>query len=173
MEFLWVEIGCAKCDKRQPDVSLSQFLSQFTLPAAPPPTEPVSTSNRRSGPCLGLATLFLDKSTKKKKRLLSTYPQQISIVLSVMKQNQIKFKNLTEDQTIQIIDLNDYFDDAIPTITKPVTKKQFILSIIDDEDFDEVTDANQAFSMINQNDGGDSNKVYITVIDGVAKVIIA
>ena len=94
-----------------------------------------------------------------------------------MKQNQIKFKNLTEDQTIQIIDLNDYFGDAIPTITKPVTKKQFILStlqdIIDDEDCDEVTNANQAFSMINQNDGGDSNKVYITVIDGVAKVVLA
>ena len=94
-----------------------------------------------------------------------------------MKQNQIKFKNLTEDQTIQIIDLNDYFGDAIPTITKQVTKKQFIAStlqeIIDDEDCDEVTNANQAFSMINQNDGGDSNKVYITVIDGVAKVVLA
>jgi hypothetical protein len=94
-----------------------------------------------------------------------------------MKQNQIKFKNLTEDQTIQIIDLNDYFDDAIPTITKPVTKKQFIAStlqeIIDDEDCDDVTNATQAFSMINQNDGGDSNKVYITVIDGVAKVVLA
>lgn len=92
-----------------------------------------------------------------------------------MKQNQIKFKNLTEDQTIQIVDLNDYFGDAIPTITKPVTKKQFIAStlqeIIDDEDCDDVTDANEAFSMINENDG-DSNKVYITVIDGVAKIVL-
>ena len=94
-----------------------------------------------------------------------------------MKQNQIKFKNLTEDQTIQIVDLNDYFGDAIPTITKPLTKKQFIAStlqeIIDDEDCDEVTDANEAFSMINQNDGGDSNKVYITVIDGVAQIVLS
>ena len=91
-----------------------------------------------------------------------------------MKQNQIKFKNLTEDQTIQIVDLNDYFDDGIPTITKPVTKEQFIKKhlqeIIDDEDCD--MDVNEVFSMINQNDGGDSNKVYITVIDGVAKIVL-
>lgn len=94
-----------------------------------------------------------------------------------MKQNQIKFKNLTEDQTIQIVDLNDYFGDGVPTITKPVTKKKFIDStlkeIIDDEDCDDVTSANEAFSMINENDGGDSNKVYITIIDGVAKIVIS
>ena len=90
-----------------------------------------------------------------------------------MKQNQIKFKNLTEDQTIQIVDLNDYFGDGLPTITKPVTKKQFIKKhlqeIIDDEDCD--MDVNEVFSMINENDGGDSNKVYITVIDGVATIV--
>ena len=94
-----------------------------------------------------------------------------------MKQNQIKFKNLTEDQTIQIVDLNDYFGDGVPTITKPVTKKKFIDStlqeIIDDEDCDDVTSDNEAFSMINENDGGDSNKVYITIIDGVAKIVIS
>jgi len=90
-----------------------------------------------------------------------------------MKQTQIKFKNLTEDQTIQIVDLNDYFGDGVPTITKPVTKKQFIKKhlqeIIDDEDCD--MDVNEVFSMINENDGGDSNKVYITVIDGVATIV--
>ena len=90
-----------------------------------------------------------------------------------MKQTQIKFKNLTEDQTIQIVDLNDYFGDGAPTITKPVTKKQFIKKhlqeIIDDEDCD--MDVNEVFSMINENDGGDSNKVYITVIDGVATIV--
>ena len=92
-----------------------------------------------------------------------------------MKQNQIKFKNLTEDQTIQIVDLNDYFGDGVPTITKPVTKKQFIKKhlqeIIDDEDCD--MDVNEVFSMINENDGGDSNKVYITVIDGVAQIVLS
>ena len=91
-----------------------------------------------------------------------------------MKQNQIKFKNLTEDQTIQIVDLNDYFGDGVPTITKPVTKKQFIKKhlqeIIDDEDCD--MDVNEVFSMINENDGGDSNKVYITVINGVAQIVL-
>lgn len=92
-----------------------------------------------------------------------------------MKQNQIKFKNLKEDQIIQIVDLNDYFGDAIPTITNPLTKKEFIKKhlqeIIDDEDCDDVTDANQAFSMIVDDCDGDSNKVYITVIDGVAQTI--
>ena len=43
-----------------------------------------------------------------------------------MSKSQIKFKNLTEDQTIQIIDLDDYFGDGIPKVTKPLTKLQFV-----------------------------------------------
>jgi len=91
-----------------------------------------------------------------------------------MKQNQIKFKNLKEDQTIQVVDLNDYFGDAVPTISKPLTKKEFVeellQEIIDDNDGEVSVD--EAFELMAENDGGDSNKVYITVIDGVAQVVL-
>ncbi len=88
---------------------------------------------------------------------------------------QIKFKNLKEDQTIQMIDMDDYFGDGIPKITKPLPKLQFIQKylqeIIDDNDGE--ISANEAFEMMNVNDGGDSNKVYITVNDGVAQVLVS
>jgi len=92
-----------------------------------------------------------------------------------MKQNQIKFKNLKENQIIQIVDLNDYFGDAVPTISKPLTKTEFIKKylqeIVDDNDGEVSVD--EAFEMISDDSDGDSNKVYITVIDGVAQVVLS
>lgn len=91
-----------------------------------------------------------------------------------MKQNQIKFKNLKEDQIIQIIDLNDYFGNAIPTITKPLTKKEFIKEHLQEiVDENENISVNEAFSMIIEDVDGDSNKVYTTVEEGFTKVIIS
>ena len=93
-----------------------------------------------------------------------------------MSKSQIKFKNLTEDQTIQIIDLDDYFGDGIPKVTKPLTKLQFIKEhlqeILDDEDCG-VEDVNEAFEMIDSDGDGDSNKVFVTVVDGEVKVILS
>jgi hypothetical protein len=90
-----------------------------------------------------------------------------------MSKSQIKFKNLTEDQTIQIIDLDDYFGDGIPKVTKPLTKLQFIKKhlqeIVDEED----VDVNEAFEMIDSDGDGDSNKVFVTVVDGEVKVILS
>jgi len=43
-----------------------------------------------------------------------------------MSKSQVKFKNLKEDQIIQIIDLDDYFGDCVTKISKPLTKPQFI-----------------------------------------------
>jgi len=93
-----------------------------------------------------------------------------------MSKSQIKFKNLKEDQTIQMIDLDDYFGDGIPKITKPLTKLQFIKQylgeILDDEDSG-VDDANEAFSMLDSHGDGDSNKVFITVEGGEAKIVLS
>lgn len=90
-----------------------------------------------------------------------------------MSKSQIKFKNLTEDQTIQIIDLDDYFGDGIPKVTKPLTKLQFIKKhlqeIVDEED----VDVNEAFEMIGSHGDGDSNKVFVTVVDGEVKVVLS
>lgn len=93
-----------------------------------------------------------------------------------MSKSQIKFKNLTEDQTVQIIDLDDYFGDGVPKVTKPLTKLQFIKEhlqeILDDEDSG-VEDVNEAFEMIDSHGDGDSNKVFVTVVDGEVKVILS
>ncbi len=93
-----------------------------------------------------------------------------------MSKSQIKFKNLKEDQTIQMIDLDDYFGDCVPKITKPLTKKEFIKEhlseILDDEDSG-VKDVNEAFEMIDSHGDGDSNKVFITVEDGAAKIVLS
>jgi len=90
-------------------------------------------------------------------------------------QTQIKFSKLKEDQIVQMIDLDDYFGDGIPKITKPLTKLQFIKKylqeIIDDNDGE--MSANEAFELMDVNDGGDSNKVFITIEDGEAKVILS
>jgi|688.fasta_scaffold122696_4 hypothetical protein len=93
-----------------------------------------------------------------------------------MSKSQIKFKNLNENQTIQMIDLDDYFGDGIPKITKPLTKLQFIKKylseILDDEDSG-VDDVNEAFEMIDSHGDGDSNKVFITIEDGEAKIVLS
>lgn len=93
-----------------------------------------------------------------------------------MSKSQIKFKNLKEDQIIQMIDLDDYFGDCVPKITKPLTKKEFIKEhlseILDDED-NEGVDENEAFDMIDSNGDGDSNKVFITVENGEAKIVLS
>jgi hypothetical protein len=94
-----------------------------------------------------------------------------------MSKSQIKFKNLKEDQIIQMIDLDDYFGDCIPKITKPLTKLQFIKKylgeIMDDEDNEGVDDVNEAFEMLDSHGDGDSNKVFITVENGEAKIVLS
>lgn len=90
-----------------------------------------------------------------------------------MKQNQIKFKNLKEDQTIQLLNLNDYFGDGIATMSKPLTKKEFIKKHLQEIIEEEQIDVEEAFSLIQSQGDGDSNQVYITVIDNVAKVVLA
>ena len=91
-----------------------------------------------------------------------------------MSKSLVKFKNLKEDQIIQIIDLNDYFGDGVPTISKPLTKPQFIKEhlqeLLDDEDC-EVEDVNEAFEMLDSHGDGDSNKVFVTIEDGAVRVI--
>ena len=83
-----------------------------------------------------------------------------------MSKSQIKFKDLTEDQTIQIIDLDD-----VPTLSKPLTKKEFIKrhlqEIIDDNDGEVSTD--EAFETI----ADDGDLMFITVIDGEAKIVLS
>lgn len=86
--------------------------------------------------------------------------------------NQIKFKNLKEDQTIQHLNLNDYFGDAVPTISKPLTKKEFIAKHLQ-EIIEDGAEVEEAFSLIQSQGDGDSNQVYITVIDNIAKVVLA
>lgn len=80
--------------------------------------------------------------------------------------HQIKFENLTEDQTIQMIDLDD-----APNISNPLTKKEFIKrylqEIIDDND-GEVSDS-EAFETI----ADDGDLMFVTVIDGVAQVVLS
>ena len=88
-----------------------------------------------------------------------------------MSKSNIKFKNLKEDQIIQMIDLDDYFGDGIPKITKPLTKLQFIKKYLQDEECDDVNAIFKDFVDI-QGDG-DSNKVFITIEDGVVKVVVA
>jgi hypothetical protein len=82
-----------------------------------------------------------------------------------MKQ-QIKFKNLKEDQIIQIIDLDD-----VPTLSKPLTKKAFIKKhlqeIIDDNDGEVSVD--EAFETI----ADDGDLMFIAVVDGVAQVVVS
>jgi len=91
-----------------------------------------------------------------------------------MKQNQIKFKNLKENQIIQIVDLNDYFGDAVPTISKPLTKTEFIKKYLQEIVEEAEVDVNEAFDIEFGNSGdGDSNKVVLTVIDGVAQVVLS
>jgi len=91
-----------------------------------------------------------------------------------MSKSQVKFKNLKEDQIIQIIDLDDYFGDGVTKISKPLTKPQFIKEhlqeLLDDEDCD-VKDVNEAFEMLDSHGDGDSNKVFVTIEDGAVKVI--
>ena len=93
-----------------------------------------------------------------------------------MSKSQIKFKNLKEDQIIQMIDLDDYFGDCVPKITKPLPKLQFIKKylgeILEDEDSG-VKDVNEAFEMLDSHGDGDSNKVFITVEDGEAKIVLS
>jgi hypothetical protein len=93
-----------------------------------------------------------------------------------MSKSQIKFSKLNENQTIQIIDLDDYFGDGIPKITKPLTKLKFIKEhlqeILDDEESG-VEDVNEAFEMMDSHGDGDSNKVFVTIEDGVVKLVIA
>ena len=90
-----------------------------------------------------------------------------------MSKSQVKFKNLKEDQIIQIIDLDDYFGDCVTKISKPLTKPQFIKEhlqeMLDDEDCD--MDVNEVFEMLDSHGDGDSNKVFVTIEDGVVKVI--
>jgi len=91
-------------------------------------------------------------------------------------QTQIKFSKLKEDQIVQMIDLDDYFGDGIPKITKPLTKLQFIkkyLQEIRDDEDSGVESANEAFEIMDVNDGGDSNKVFITIEDGEAKIVLS
>jgi hypothetical protein len=92
-----------------------------------------------------------------------------------MSKSQIKFSKLNENQTIQIIDLNDYFGDGVATITKPLTKLKFIKEhlqeILEDEDSG-VEDVNEAFEMMESHGDGDSNKVFVTIEDGVVKLVI-
>lgn len=92
-----------------------------------------------------------------------------------MSKSQIKFKNLTEDQPIQIIDLDDYMmGDGIPKATKPLTKLQFIKKYLQEIVDEEEVDVNEAFEMIDICNGdGDSNKVFVTVVDGEVKVILS
>ena len=91
-----------------------------------------------------------------------------------MSKSQVKFKNLKEDQIIQIIDLDDYFGDGVTKISKPLTKTQFIKEhlqeIMDDEDCG-VEDVNEAFEMLDSHGDGDSNKVFVTIEDGAVRVI--
>ena len=94
-----------------------------------------------------------------------------------MNKPTIKFTDIKPNQTIQIIDMDDYFGGGIPLISSPLTKKQFIKKylkeIIDEakEDDDDLT-INEAWEMMTDYDGGgDSNKVHITIIDNVAHVI--
>lgn len=90
-----------------------------------------------------------------------------------MSKSQIKFKNLTEDQTIQIIDLDDYMmGSGVPFATKPLTKLQFIKKHLQEIVDEEEVDVNEAFEMIDGDDG-DSNKVFVTVVDGEVKVILS
>jgi hypothetical protein len=83
-----------------------------------------------------------------------------------MSKSQIKFKDLTEDQTIQIINLED-----VPTLSKPLTKKAFIKKhlqeIIDDND-EEVSTA-EAFETI----ADDGDLMFITVVDGEVKIVLS
>lgn len=89
-----------------------------------------------------------------------------------MNKSQIKFKNLTEDQTIQMINLNDYFDDAVPTVTKPITKKQFIKKHLQEIVNEEECTVDEAFKMCHGFGDGDSNAVFVTVVDGAVKVVL-
>ena len=92
--------------------------------------------------------------------------------------NTIKFKDLPETSTIQIIDMDDYFGSGIPIISNPMSMLQFfkkyLKEIIDCnlEDGEEC-DANEAFMLLDNAFDGDSAKVYITIIDGVAKSIVS
>lgn len=83
-----------------------------------------------------------------------------------MSKSQIKFSKLTEDQTIQIIDLED-----VPTLSEPLTKKAFIKKhlqeIIDDND-GEVSVA-EAFETI----ADDGDLMFIAVVDGEVKIVLS
>ena len=83
-----------------------------------------------------------------------------------MNKTQIKFKNLTEDQIIQIINLDD-----VPTLSKPLTKKAFmkkqLQEIIDDNDGEVSVD--EAFETI----ADDGDLMFVTVIDGVIREVVS
>ena len=89
-----------------------------------------------------------------------------------MNKSQLKFEDLTEDQTIQLIDLNNFFEDRYPTVTKPVTKKAFIKKHLQEVMDEEEVDVNEAFSLIYPVGDGDSTGVFVTVVDGVVKVVL-
>ena len=95
-----------------------------------------------------------------------------------MKKNTIKFKDLQETNTIQIIDMDDYFGSGMPIISNPMSMLQFfkkyLKEIIDCNLEDgEDCDAIEAFKLLDGDCDGDSAKVYITIVDGAAKVIVA
>ena len=74
-----------------------------------------------------------------------------------------------------MIDLDDYFGDGIPKITKPLPKLQFIkehLQEIIDDNEGECT-VNEAFEMLDSHGDGDSNKVFVTIEDGEVKIVLS
>jgi len=90
-----------------------------------------------------------------------------------MNKSQIKFKNLTEDQPIQMIDMDNYMDGRNkPSITEPLTKKAFIKKHLQEVMDEEEVDVNEAFSLIYPVGDGDSTGVFVTVVDGVVKVVL-
>lgn len=97
--------------------------------------------------------------------------------MSKLNKPTIKFTDIKPNQTIQMIDMDDYFGGGIPLITPPLTKeeftKEYLQEIIDDakEDDEDLT-VDEAWELMTDYDGGgDSNKVFITVIDNEAHVI--
>ena len=73
--------------------------------------------------------------------------------------------------------MDDYFGSDIPSISKPMTMLQFFKKYLKDiidcnlEDGEDC-DAIEAFKVLDGDCDGDSAKVYITIIDGAAKVIV-
>ena len=88
-----------------------------------------------------------------------------------MSKSQIKFKTLAEDQIIQLIDM-DMDGSNKPFVTKPLTKKAFIKKHLQEVMDEEEVDVNEAFDLIYPIGDGDSNGVFVTIVDGMVKVVL-